>query len=35
VGHPTVRRKTHYLVEQNGQFHLKRRCFDDGYEDWS
>ncbi len=35
VGHSTVRRKTHYLVEQNGQFHLKRRCFDDGYEDWS
>jgi len=34
VGHPTVRRKTHYLVEQNGQFHLKRRCFDEGYEDW-
>ena len=32
VAHPTVRRKTHYLVEQNGQFHLRRRCFDDGYE---
>ncbi len=32
VAHPTVRRKTHYLVEQNGQFHLKRRCFDDGWE---
>ena len=32
VAHPTVRRKTHYLVEQNGQFHLKRRCFDDGYD---
>jgi len=32
VSHPTVRRKTHYLVEQNGQFHLKRRCFDDGYD---
>ncbi len=33
VSHPTVRRKTHYLVEQNGQFHLKRRCFDEGWED--
>ncbi|MFZ4765683.1 MAG: hypothetical protein ACOYMN_12080 [Roseimicrobium sp.] len=33
VAHPYVRRKTHYLVEQSGQFHLRRRCFDDGYED--
>ena len=35
VGHTTVRRKTHYLVEHNGQFHLHRRCFDDGFEDWN
>ena len=33
VPHSHVKRKTHYLVEQNGQFHLRRRCFDDGYED--
>jgi hypothetical protein len=33
VPHTHVKRKTHYLVEQNGQFHLRRRCFDDGYED--
>lgn len=32
VSHSVVRRKTHYLIEQNGQFHLKRRCFDDGWE---
>jgi hypothetical protein len=32
VPHTHVKRKTHYLVEQNGQFHLRRRCFDDGYE---
>jgi hypothetical protein len=34
VPHSHIQRKTHYLVEQNGQFHLRRRCFDDGYEDW-
>lgn len=33
VPHSHIKRKTHYLVEQNGQFHLHRRCFDDGYED--
>ena len=33
VPHTHVKRKTHYLVEQNGQFHLRRRCFDDGV-DW-
>lgn len=33
VPHSQIKRKTHYLVEQNGQFHLHRRCFDDGYED--
>ncbi len=33
VPHTHVKRKTHYLVEQNGQYHLRRRCFDDGYED--
>ncbi len=30
VPHAHVRRKTHYILEQNGQFHLRRRCFDDG-----
>lgn len=33
VPHTHVKRKTHYLVEQNGQFHLRRRCFDDGYDE--
>jgi Autoinducer binding domain len=29
VSHAHVRRKTHYIIEQNGQFHLRRRCFDE------
>lgn len=29
VNHRHVRRKTHYILEQNGQFHLRRRCFDE------
>ena len=29
VTHSQVRRKTHYIIEQNGQFHLRRRCFDE------
>ena len=33
VPHTHVKRKTHYLVEQNGQYHLRRRCFDEGF-DW-
>jgi hypothetical protein len=33
VPHLHVKRKTHYLVEQNGQYHLRRRCFDEGFED--
>jgi len=33
VPHTGIKRKTHYLVEQNGQYHLKRRCFDEGL-DW-
>lgn len=33
VPHTGIRRKTHYLVEQNGQYHLRRRCFDEGF-DW-
>lgn len=33
VPHTHVKRKTHYLVEQNGQFHLRRRCFDDGFDE--
>ncbi|WP_009961207.1 hypothetical protein [Verrucomicrobium spinosum] len=33
VPHTHVKRKTHYLVEQNGQYHLRRRCFDEGFED--
>jgi hypothetical protein len=33
VPHSHVKRKTHYLVEQNGQYHLRRRCFDEGM-DW-
>ena len=33
VPHTHVKRKTHFLVEQNGQFHLRRRCFDEGF-DW-
>jgi hypothetical protein len=35
VPHFRVRRKTHYIVEMNGQFHLRRRCFDEGWgEGW-
>ena len=33
VPHTHVKRKTHYLLEQNGQYHLRRRCFDEGV-DW-
>ena len=33
VPHAHIKRKTHYLVEQNGQYHLRRRCFDEGFED--
>lgn len=33
VPHTHVKRKTHYLIEQNGQYHLRRRCFDEGFED--
>ncbi|TLD69365.1 hypothetical protein FEM03_18530 [Phragmitibacter flavus] len=33
VPHTGIKRKTHYLIEQNGQYHLRRRCFDEGI-DW-
>jgi len=33
VSHSLVRRKTHYILEHNGQFHLRRRCFDEGMDD--
>ena len=33
VNHRHVRRKTHYIVELNGQFHLRRRCFDESHLD--
>lgn len=32
VSHRLIKRKTHYLIEQNGQLHLRRRCFDEGQE---
>jgi len=34
VPHSQIKRKTHYLIEQNGQYHLRRRCFDESAEDW-
>jgi hypothetical protein len=33
IPHTGIKRKTHYLVELNGQYHLRRRCFDEGI-DW-
>lgn len=34
VSHTHIKRKTHYLHEQNGQYHLRRKCFDESGEDW-
>lgn len=33
VPHVGIKRKTHYLIEKSGQYHLRRRCFDEGI-DW-